>query len=581
MEISFWKNRHVSMTASTRIWHTIMVLGFIVILGTIFRLDHLDSRTMGHIEVYAPNIELPEEISDPLPRLTLWRTLKGSMFEPHPPAWYISMWPYTKLFGTGLFIIRLPSVIFGVASILLIYVLGTLAENRLTALLGAGLLAFNGHHIFWSQIARPYSMACFLGLLSTVLLLLARRKGNPQRVFLWLYLVITLYGLSTTYYFWLLFAIQIFWVLLNSFVKKTVMFGLIRSQLFSVILASPLVTLAMFQSRQSYLGSKFLLFLREFLQFGFLFEPDYINDLQNPLSTIERFSLPFLALLLLIMGLVAKRRWDIESNSNDISGPSLKQLALITAFAFICIMFAAKILIDVKPSKTYRILASGIIPLLIFLLIFLFHRYSANVHKIGVFLIKRKWLRGVPYALISFLAILPIIIIGVISLFIPFFASRHILIFTPYLLITLSRGIVYISNKMRRFSLILFTAIVLFLVNSHYSSIEYYKNRLSSPNDYKGLAKDWIPHIKNSDLIFVQPHYATTPIFYYLKADRYHFVGQNYTQEIRKFPESRVWVLSFEGIPPTKEMMANLVDYEPLMSIDALRIKAELYIRDQ
>lgn len=197
MKLTFWKDHNVFVTQDTKRWLNIILLGTIVLLGAVFRLDRLDVRTMGHTEIYTPNIELSEDISDPPPRLTLWKTLTGSMWEPHPPAWYLSMWPWTKLFGSDLFIIRLPSVLFGVASVLLIYILGTLEKDRLTALLAAGLLAFIGHHILWSQIARPYSMACSLGLLSTILLLLALRRRHLQRLFLYLYLVITLCGLAT------------------------------------------------------------------------------------------------------------------------------------------------------------------------------------------------------------------------------------------------------------------------------------------------------------------------------------------------------------------------------------------------
>ena len=74
--------------------------------------------------------------------------------------------------------------------------------------LAAGLLAFNGHHVFWSQLAKMYSMACFLGLLSTVLLILASKDGARRLVFQFLYSGATLIGLATTVYFWPL----LFWV---------------------------------------------------------------------------------------------------------------------------------------------------------------------------------------------------------------------------------------------------------------------------------------------------------------------------------------------------------------------------------
>lgn len=577
MESTFWRDRRVFLTAYMNRWLAIIILGIILLFGTMLRLDDLDIRTMGHIEVYVPNIELPEELSDPPPRLTLWKTLTGSMWEPHPPAWYLSMWPYTRLLGSDLFTIRLPSVLFGTASILLVYMLGTLVGDRLTAFLAAALLAFNGHHIFWSQIARPYSMACSLGLLSTVLLLLVLRGGQRQRLFLSLYLVVSLYGLAVNYYLWLVFGTHIIWILLDSWMKKGLMLGLIRSQLLALILASPLIALAVFQSRRSYLDSDSLRFFKEFLQFGFLFEPDI--DVQNPLPTIARFALPFCAFLLLIMGIASKSTRLRKITIADIAGPSLKHLALTAVFAFLCIIFAARTFHGYQPGKTHKILATGAIPLLILLFGFLLQRYLAYIHRLGVLLNEKRVLSEGPYSLISFLVIMPVIILAGISLSIPFLASRHMLLFTPYLLIVLSGGVVSISHKARRFFPVLFVIFALLLAVTHYSSIVYSKHRPGSPTDYKGLVEQWIPNIKGSDLIFVQRHWATTPIFYYLKEDLYHFVGRDYSQEINRSPNSRVWVLHLEGIPITEEMEDALSDYALVSSIDALRIRTDLFAR--
>ena len=136
-------------------WLTIIILGAIVFIALLFRLHNLESRTIGHIEMYVPGIELPYELSDPGLRLTLWKTIAGTVkVEPHPPAYYILMFGWTKIFGTDILALRLPSVLFGVACIVLIYVLCQLEEDRFTGLLAAGMLAFNGLHIFWSQEAK-------------------------------------------------------------------------------------------------------------------------------------------------------------------------------------------------------------------------------------------------------------------------------------------------------------------------------------------------------------------------------------------------------------------------------------------
>src|SRR5262249_54070302 len=129
----------------------------------------------------SPGIDLPWYLSNPNPRFSLWQTLAGTIAgEPHPPGYYVVMLGWTKWFGSSILALRLPSVLFGIASILLIYVLARYTEDTLTALLAAAMLALNGLHLHLSQTARMYSMACFLGLLSTVLLVRMVKQAARQ-----------------------------------------------------------------------------------------------------------------------------------------------------------------------------------------------------------------------------------------------------------------------------------------------------------------------------------------------------------------------------------------------------------------
>ena len=88
------------------------------------------------------------------------------------------------MFGTGILALRLPSALFGVASIPLVYALGTREDGKATGLVAAGMLALNGHQVYWSEF-RGYVPACFLGLVTTVLLLkLTREVSRPARLHL-------------------------------------------------------------------------------------------------------------------------------------------------------------------------------------------------------------------------------------------------------------------------------------------------------------------------------------------------------------------------------------------------------------
>ena len=104
-------------------WAIIALLLCIIVVGTILRIDNIGGRTIGHIETYVPGIELPSGISIPPPRYGLLDYMRRTLQEePHPPAYYIFMFPWTKAFGTSLLSIRLPSLIFGVLCIILIYI---------------------------------------------------------------------------------------------------------------------------------------------------------------------------------------------------------------------------------------------------------------------------------------------------------------------------------------------------------------------------------------------------------------------------------------------------------------------------
>ncbi|MEJ7712615.1 MAG: hypothetical protein WKF84_22900 [Pyrinomonadaceae bacterium] len=105
-----------------RKWTVAVLLAMVVCAGALLRLDGLDAKTLTHPEAYVPGITLPDGISTPPPRLTLHRLLYFHFHdEPHPQGYYIFMWVWTKLFGTSLNALRLPSVLFGVGSIILIF----------------------------------------------------------------------------------------------------------------------------------------------------------------------------------------------------------------------------------------------------------------------------------------------------------------------------------------------------------------------------------------------------------------------------------------------------------------------------
>lgn len=83
-----------------------------------------------------------------------------------------------KIFGLNEFAIRLPSVLFGVLSVLAIYLVGKEIFNKKVGLIAAFLTNFLNIEILWSRQARPYQGLQFFYLLSIFFLLKLVKSDN-------------------------------------------------------------------------------------------------------------------------------------------------------------------------------------------------------------------------------------------------------------------------------------------------------------------------------------------------------------------------------------------------------------------
>lgn len=82
----------------------------------------------------------------------------------------ISILPFFKLFSESTFWARFPSVLFGTGSIFLTYQLGKTLTNRYVGLIAAFLNASSLYLIYWSRLARNYSIYEFFFLLFLLVL---------------------------------------------------------------------------------------------------------------------------------------------------------------------------------------------------------------------------------------------------------------------------------------------------------------------------------------------------------------------------------------------------------------------------
>jgi len=89
---------------------------------------------------------------------------KGVMIDAHPALVQVWMYYYSLLFGTTEWLMKLPFIIAGIASVYLIYDIGKRWFNETTGLFSATILTCAQYFVFYSVTARPYISGLFLCL---------------------------------------------------------------------------------------------------------------------------------------------------------------------------------------------------------------------------------------------------------------------------------------------------------------------------------------------------------------------------------------------------------------------------------
>ncbi len=149
----------------------------------------------------------------------------------HPPGYSIILWTWGRLFGFSEVAMRIPSVIFGIVSVWLVYLIGRKLHSKYLGLLSAFLFAINPLHIYYSQEARMYSLATLAVLINFFLFIKLLKKEKLYFSFLILsnYLI-----LMSDYVAYLVFPVQlILSIFFYRFIKKKWLVSIIVSLLLS------------------------------------------------------------------------------------------------------------------------------------------------------------------------------------------------------------------------------------------------------------------------------------------------------------------------------------------------------------
>ena len=86
----------------------------------------------------------------------------------HPPFYYVFLHFWTILFGTSEIALRAPSLLAGILTIYIVYLIGKELSGEKIGLAAGALMATSGLHIYYSQEARMYSLATLFVTLSVL-----------------------------------------------------------------------------------------------------------------------------------------------------------------------------------------------------------------------------------------------------------------------------------------------------------------------------------------------------------------------------------------------------------------------------
>lgn len=176
-------------------WTAILPL-VITLLALVLRLYRLGAQSLWYdegVSVYLARMSLPQ--------LTAW-----TADDIQPPLYYYLLHFWLPLFGqsSSEFVVRFPSLFFGVLTVPLMYKVGRLLFGPMAGLLAAFLTAISPLYLWYSQETRMYTMLTFLGLLSSYLLLKALERNTypySKGSLLWLAFAAANAAAAYTHYF--------------------------------------------------------------------------------------------------------------------------------------------------------------------------------------------------------------------------------------------------------------------------------------------------------------------------------------------------------------------------------------------
>jgi uncharacterized membrane protein len=193
---------------------SIPILIIIVLAGCALRVYHLGTKRLwldemntlhtatGHGSVTQTFPFPPADHEEPqLDRDSTFRSVIESATNTfHPPFYFLLLNVWMRCFGDSKIGCRSLSVVLGVISVIVIFIIGKQLFDAQTGLISSAIFALSTTQIHYAQEARMYPLAVLLGLVSTSLLVQII-QGRSNDILTWVgYVVTNILALYTHYY---------------------------------------------------------------------------------------------------------------------------------------------------------------------------------------------------------------------------------------------------------------------------------------------------------------------------------------------------------------------------------------------
>ena len=248
-EAAFTPERLLPAWLSVR---AVSIIGFVAVfvIGAAIRISHLNNLSLWLDEGFTALYSQQE-----------WRAVSGTLgfYSPHPPL-YFTMVKVSDLFVSNELAGRLISVVLGIATIPVFYLLIMKVLDRRAAFVSSLVLAFSPIHLYYSQEARMYATVVFLIALSYLALVSYNQKPR------WTWAAV--YGLSAALALWVDYsstyalAPQAVFILVQFFRHRRAAAPLLAAGLFAILAYLPWIPQVLdsidaanlVERREAYLG---------------------------------------------------------------------------------------------------------------------------------------------------------------------------------------------------------------------------------------------------------------------------------------------------------------------------------------